>query len=73
MKVEILRGVVIGGAGYEPGEIVDVTDEVGIRLVNMGKVRPSEAADAVKEDRAMGLTTKSAGALLKRGAKKKAK
>lgn len=73
MKIQVIRGVAIGGKGYEPGEIVEVADEVGIRLVNMGKVRAHEAAEAPKEDRAVGLTTKSAGALLKRGAKKKGK
>jgi len=73
MKIQVIRGVVIGGTGYEPGEVVDVADEVGIRLVNMGKVRAYEVATEPTEDRAVGLTTKSAGALLKRGAKKKAK
>jgi arginase family enzyme len=73
MKIQVIRGVVIGGTGYEPGEVIDVADEVGIRLVNMGKVRAYEAATEATEDRAVGLTTKSAGALLKRGAKKKAK
>ena len=72
MKITVTRAVAIGGVHHEPGETVDVADEVGIRLTNMGKAQPAEGAPQV-EDRAVGLTTKSAGPLVKRGAKKKAK
>lgn len=65
MKIILTRNVVISGADYEAGETVDVSDEVGVRLINMGKAQP--AADKPKgKDRAVGLTKKSAASLVKR-------
>ena len=65
MKIICTRNVVIGGEHYEAGDKAEVSNEVGIRLVNMGKAKADEAP-AKKEDRAVGLTTKSASGLLKR-------
>jgi hypothetical protein len=47
-----------------------VSESIGIELVNMGKCAPVEDAPSIT-DRAIGLTTKSAAALTKRGKKKK--
>lgn len=66
MNIRCKRNVAIGGKSYEVGDVVDVADEVGIRLVNMGKAEPCEAAAPAVEDRAVGLTTKKAKSLIKR-------
>ena len=43
MKIICTRNVVIGGEHYEAGDKADVSNEVGIRLVNMGKAKADEA------------------------------
>lgn len=65
MKIILTRDVNIGTDHYESGDKADVSNEVGIRLINMGKAKPDEAPKQT-EDRAVGLTTKSASGLLKR-------
>ena len=65
MNIICTRNVVIGGTHYEEGDKADVSNEVGIRLINMGKAKPDETPKQT-EDRAVGLTTKSASGLLKR-------
>jgi len=69
MKIEVTRDVLIQGQPYEAGAVVEVSEKIGMQLVNIGKAQPYEKAPA-KEDRAVGLTTKSAAGLLKRKKKK---
>jgi hypothetical protein len=65
MKIICTRNVVIGGEHYDAGDKADVSNEVGIKLINMSKAKPYEEPKK-SEDRAVGLTTKSASSLLKR-------
>ena len=73
MQILCKRSMVIKGVAHEVGDVVEVDNHIGLELVNIGKAEPYEAPVAPKEDRAIGLTTKSAASLLKRGMKKKAK
>jgi hypothetical protein len=73
MIIKCTRDVLIQGTAYEAGSVVEVTEKIALQLINMGKAQPDGDDAAEKKDRAVGLTTKSAAPLLKRGAKKKAK
>ena len=73
MQIKGTRDVLIQGVPHEAGAVVEVSEKIGLQLINIGKAQPHGDDDAGKGDRAVGLTTKSAGALLKRGAKKKGK
>ena len=73
MQIKCTRDVLIQGVPHEACSVVEVSEKIGLQLINIGKAQPVGDAETVKGDRAVGLTTKSAGALLKRGAKKKAK
>jgi len=70
MKLVYKRAIVVHGEARAVGDTIEVSESIGIELVNMGKCAPVEDAPSIT-DRAIGLTTKSAAALTKRGKKKK--
>ena len=70
MKIKCKRNIVIKGVAHVVGDIVEVTDNIGLDLVNTGRVEVYEDKIGIT-DRAIGLTTKSAAALTKRAKKKK--
>ena len=72
MKIKCKRNILIGGKPHEVGDIVEVADNVGLDLVNTGKVEVYEEKQGIT-DRAIGLTKKSASSLVKRNTKKNAK
>jgi len=59
----------VQGKTAEAGTIVDLPENIGLDLVNIGKAQPHD--ETTLTDRAMGLTKKSASSLVKRSAKKK--
>jgi hypothetical protein len=69
MKVKITRTCMVQGKTAEAGTVVELPDNVGLDLINIGKGQPHD--DTSMTDRAVGLTRKSAGSLVKRSAKKK--
>lgn len=68
MKIEILRDCGIKGVHTPAGDIVNVSDNEAIALINMGKATIAEAKQQNK-DRSVGLTTETAAPLKKRGKK----
>jgi len=70
MKIKILRSTKIAGQTYAAGDVADVENHIGFQMIAMGKCEAHEDAAPVVEDRSVGLTTKSAKSLLKRGTKK---
>jgi hypothetical protein len=56
MKIELIRGTVIEGKGYDAGAVVDVDDSLGSMLMATGKGVP-HAERAAKSDRSVGLST----------------
>ena len=70
MKIKCKRNILIKGVSYNIGDIVEVEDNIGLDLVNTGRVEVYEDKLGLT-DRAIGLTTKSAAALTKRAKKKK--
>ena len=69
MKLKITRTCMVQGKTAEAGSIVDLPDNIGLDLVNIGKAQPHDEASIT--DRAVGLTKKSAASLVKRSGKKK--
>ena len=69
MKLKITRTCMVQGKTAEAGTIVDLPENIGLDLVNIGKAQPHD--DTTLTDRAVGLTKKSASSLVKRSAKKK--
>lgn len=69
MKLKITRTCMVQGKTAEAGTIVDLPENIGLDLVNIGKAQPHD--ETTLTDRAMGLTKKSASSLVKRSAKKK--
>jgi len=72
MKIKCKRNIVIKGVAHVVGDIVEVTDNIGLDLVNTGRVEVYEDKIGIT-DRAVGLTKKSAASLIKRNTKKNAK
>ena len=72
MKINCKRNIVIKGVAHVVGDIVEVTDNIGLDLVNTGRVEVYEDKIGIT-DRAVGLTKKSASSLVKRNTKKNAK
>jgi len=72
MKIKCKRNIVIKGVAHCVGDIVEVTDNIGLDLVNTGRVEVYEDKIGIT-DRAVGLTKKSAASLVKRNTKKNAK
>ena len=72
MKIKCKRNIVIKGVAHVIGDIVEVTDNIGLDLVNTGRVEVYEDKIGIT-DRAVGLTKKSAASLVKRNTKKNAK
>jgi len=72
MKIKCKRNIVIKGVAHVVGDIVEVTDNIGLDLVNTGRVEVYEDKIGIT-DRAVGLTKKSASSLVKRNTKKNAK
>ena len=72
MKIKCKRNIVIKGVAHVVGDIVEVTDSIGLDLVNTGRVEVYEDKIGIT-DRAVGLTKKSAASLVKRNTKKNAK
>lgn len=70
MKIKCKRNIVIKGVAHVVGDILDVPENIGLDLVNTGRVEVYEEKQGLT-DRAIGLTTKSAAALTKRAKKKK--
>jgi len=70
MKIKVLRSTKIAGQTYAAGDVADVENHIGFEMIAMGKCEAHEDAAPVVEDRSVGLTTKSAKSLLKRGSKK---
>ena len=68
MKIKALRDCGIKGVHTPAREIVDVSDEEAIGLINMGKATIADAKKKTK-DRSVGLTTETAAPLKKRGKK----
>lgn len=68
MKIKCTRAVIIKGQPYEAGDILTVEQHEGLDLINMGKAQPYDEQSLA--NRAVGLTKKSAGSLVKRKAKK---
>jgi len=69
MKLKITRTCMVQGKTAEAGTIVDLPENIGLDLVNIGKAQPHD--ETTLTDRAVGLTKKSASSLVKRSAKKK--
>lgn len=72
MKIKCKRNIVIKGVAHTVGDIVEVSESVGLDLVNTGRVEVVEEKIGIT-DRAVGLTKKSAASLVKRNTKKNAK
>lgn len=72
MKIKCKRNILILGKSHEIGDIVEVADNIGLDLVNTGRVEIYEEKAGIT-DRAIGLTKKSASSLVKRNTKKNAK
>ena len=72
MNIKCKRNIVIKGVAHVVGDIVEVTDNIGLDLVNIGRVEVYEDKIGIT-DRAVGLTKKSASSLVKRNTKKNAK
>lgn len=72
MKIKCKRNIVIKGVAHSVGDIVEVEDNIGLDLVNTGRVEVCEDKVGIT-DRAVGLTKKSAASLVKRNTKKNAK
>ena len=72
MRIKCKRNIVIKGVPHVVGDIVEVTDNIGLDLVNTGRVEVYEDKIGIT-DRAVGLTKKSAASLVKRNTKKNAK
>lgn len=72
MKIKCKRNIVIKGVAHSVGDIVEVEDNIGLDLVNTGRVEVYEDKVGIT-DRAVGLTKKSAASLVKRNTKKNAK
>lgn len=72
MKIKCKRNILIKGASHSVGDIVEVEDNIGLDLVNTGRVEVYEDKVGIT-DRAVGLTKKSAAGLVKRNTKKNAK
>ena len=72
MKVKCKRNILIQGRAHEAGDIVEVAENIGLDLVNTGRVEVYEDKQGIT-DRAIGLTKKSAASLVKRNSKKNAK
>jgi len=72
MKIKCKRNILIQGKAYVAGDVVEVAENVGLDLVNTGKVEVVEDKVGIT-DRAIGLTKKSAASLVKRNTKKNAK
>jgi len=72
MKIKCKRNIVIKGVAHVVGDIIEVTDNIGLDLVNTGRVEVYEDKIGIT-DRAVGLTKKSAASLVKRNTKKNAK
>lgn len=72
MKIKCKRNILIAGKAHEVGDIVEVAENVGLDLVNTGKVEVYEEKQGIT-DRAIGLTKKSASSLIKRNTKKNGK
>jgi len=72
MKVKCKRNILIQGKAHEAGDIVEVAENIGLDLVNTGRVEVYEDKQGIT-DRAIGLTKKSAASLVKRNSKKNAK
>lgn len=68
MKIKCTRAILIKGQAYEAGDTVTLEQHEALDLINMGKAQPVDEKSLT--DRAVGLTTKSAGAITKRKAKK---
>lgn len=68
MKVKVTRTCLVQGKEVKAGDVVDLPDNIALDLVNIGKAQPHD--DTSITDRAVGLTRKSAGAIVKRGGKK---
>jgi len=69
MKLKITRTCMVQGKTAEAGTIVELPENIGLDLVNIGKAQPHD--ETTLTDRAVGLTKKSASSLVKRSAKKK--
>ena len=72
MKIKCKRNIVIKGVAHVVGDIVEVSESMGLDLVNTGRVEVYEDRIGIT-DRAVGLTKKSAASLIKRNTKKNAK
>jgi len=72
MKIKCKRNIVIKGVAHVIGDIVEVSESMGLDLVNTGRVEVYEEKIGIT-DRAVGLTKKSAASLVKRNTKKNAK
>ena len=72
MKIKCKRNILIKGVSHNIGDIVEVEDNIGLDLVNTGRVEVYEDKVGIT-DRAVGLTKKSAASLVKRNTKKNAK
>jgi len=72
MKIKCKRNIVIKGVAHSVGDVVEVEDNIGLDLVNTGRVEVYEDKVGIT-DRAVGLTKKSAASLVKRNTKKNAK
>jgi len=72
MKIKCKRNIVIKGVAHVVGDIVEVSESMGLDLVNTGRVEVYEDKIGIT-DRAVGLTKKSAASLVKRNTKKNAK
>lgn len=72
MKIKCKRNILINGNAHVVGDIVEVAENVGLDLVNTGRVEVYEEKIGIT-DRAIGLTKKSAASLVKRNTKKNAK
>ena len=72
MKVKCKRNIVVKGVAHVVGDILDVPENIGLDLVNTGRVEVYEDKIGIT-DRAVGLTKKSAASLVKRNTKKNAK
>jgi len=72
MKIKCKRNIVIKGVAHTVGDIVEVPQNIGLDLINTGRVEVYEEKQGIT-DRAIGLTKKSASSLVKRNTKKNAK
>ena len=68
MKVKVTRTCLVQGKEVTAGDVIDLPDNIGLDLINIGKAQPHD--DTSITYRAVGLTRKSAGAIVKRGKKK---